>query len=562
MSRTQLLSPLFAALLAFSAGAQEARCLLAEGSPLPGVPGHTVGSINNTAANQLGGWACTVNSSDGVTTLSHVWGTATGGAGAVGGPLQSEATIGMYDQTSFESFFGFDDAGVASYSPLCNDTVSGATGLDAVWLGNAVVAIEDDPIPSLSGKVWRFGSRPNVTRDGVPVWAGGIDDAVTGTNEGEGLFMGLGATVIYKTGDTPLGAPAAIDAGGIDFDYAFSAYGNHHLTGVEMGLASTEDYLVVMDGAALFIGGLIVQEGHPIPAGAGGLVGELWGSFDFYGINESGDYFFTGDTGGATATDEFVLKNGMIVYREGDVVDGRTLTGSIDGAAMNANGEVAYVWDVEDPGGALEALFFEDQLVLLEGDNVDVTGDGVPDPGATISDFTGIAAVTLGPNRAIYLTADVDVLGTTSTSDDVECFFAATPAGVPDFVASPYELSTALGGDQSMFVDAGPAAAGAVYLVAGSISGTSPGIPFGAFTIPLNPDFYLTLTLNKPGVPPLADTLGILDAGGTALAQWKLPAGTLPFLAGITASHAAVVLDPFTFAVLYVSVPTSLTFVP
>lgn len=544
--------------LALTTHSQEARCILSEGGPLPGVPGHTVSFLNNTAANQLGGYACTVNSTDGVVTLSHVWGNAGTGPG---GPLQSEGTFGPFEQTSFESFFGIDDQGVACYSPLVDDTVGGLSSLDAVWLAGSVVAQEGDPIPTLPGKVWRFGSRPGVTGDGQPFWVGGIDDAVSGANEGEGLFLGLGAAPLYKTGDVPAGAPAAITLGGIDFDHRFSARGTHHITGVQVAVATSMDTLVVMDGAVLMIAGAPVQEGMPVPAAAGGLAGENWAAFDNYGVNEAGDYFFTGDTGGPTATDEFVLRNGAILFREGDVVDGRTLTGAIEGAAMNENAEIAYVWDV-DPAAPLEALYFEDRLVLVEGDPVDVSGDGVPDPGATLVDFTGIAAVTVGPDRQIWFTADADVLGTPSTSDDVECFFAVRAPGTPDFVASPAALSTAAGGTQAEFLLAGAAFAGDLYWVAGSISGTTPGFTLEGFLIPLNPDAYFFLTINHPNVPPLVDTFGTLDPDGTAVAQWQLPAGALPGLAGITASHAYVVLDPVTFAPSYVSTPASLAFVP
>ena len=542
-------------------GAQEVRCLLGEGLPLPGVPGHVVSSISNTASNGRGGWACSTNTSDGVTTLSHVWGAAE--FGGVGGPLQTEGTIGTFEQTSFESFFGIDDFGTVAYGPTTTDTVSGATGLDSVWFGSAPVATEGEPIPSLAGKVWRYGSRPGVTRGGDVFWAGGINDAVSGANEGEGLFYGFGATPLLKTGDTPLGAPGAIDSSGITFSYRFSAYGTHYITDTELGLASSVDTIMVIDGSALVLGGSLVQEGTALPASIGGLPGELWSSFDYFGINENFDYMITGSTsGGASATNEFILKNGVIAVREGDVVDGETLTGAMEGAAMNENGEIAFVWDVVSGTSDVEALYFEDQLLLKEGDTVDITGDGVPDPGAIVSGFTGIESVSLGPDRVIYFTADVDTMGTSSTTDDVECLFAATPAAQPDFVACPVTISTTLGADQSMFLDAGPAGAGAFYLVGGTISGTAPGIPYGGFVIPLNPDFYTNLTLNKPNVAPLVNTFGNLDVNGSALAEWRLPAGALPTLAGITANHAYVVLDALTLLPTYVSTPTTLEFTP
>jgi hypothetical protein len=558
MNPKPLVLPVLAAALAVTVQAQEVRCLLDEGAPVPGLAGHTVSSISNTAVNQLGGYACSINTTDGLTTRSVVWGAAT--FGAAGAPLQVEGTLGIYEQTAFESFFGIDDAGTVSYGPTCTDTVSGTTGLDSVFFGATPVAVEGEPIPTLPGKVYRFNSRPGATAAGVPFWVGGINDGTSGANEGEALFYGLGATPLYKTGDLLAGAPAAID--GIDFDTAFSALGTHHLAGVLLALSTAEDFLVVMDGAPLSLGGALAQEDQPVPAAIGGLPSEVWGSFDSFGVNEAGDFMITGNTdGGATATNEFVIKNGVILHREGDVLDGRVLTGAMEGAAMNANGEIAFVWDVEDPGGDLEALYFDGALLLLEGDPVDMTGDGVPDPGATVANFTGIAAVTLGAERAVYFTADVDFLGTTSSTDDVECFFAAR-APKPDLLASPGALSSATGGTQALFLDAGAAHADEIYLVAGSVTGSSPGFPFGGFTVPLNPDFYFFITLNSPNHPPLVDTLGTLSAEGTALARWELPAGFVPSLAGITMTHAYVLLDPLSFLPTFVSSTTDLAIVP
>lgn len=546
--------------LAAASSAQDARCLLTEGAVLPGGPvGHLVEFINNTAVNQLGGYACTVNSSDGVTTLSHVWGNAGDGPGA---PLQTEKLVGTLQQTSFESFFGVADDGTACYSPSADDTASTLTGLDGVWLGDAVVAIEGDPIASLPGKVWRFGSRPGVTADGQPYWVGGIDDGATGADEGRGLFFGLGATVLYKTGDVLAGAPGPVAPSGVDFDFRFSALGTHHITGLDTDADTSSDFVIAVDGALLQIGGGNVQEGVPLPAAAGGLAGENWDNFDSLGINEAGDYLITGDSDGDAATDEFLLRNGAIVHREGDVVDGRMLTGALEGAFLNENGEVAFIWDVEDGGDSLEALYFESTLVQLEGDNVDVTGDGVPDPGATISSFTGISTLTLGPDREIYFTADVDIFGSSTTSDDVECFFAIKAPGTPDFVASPSSLSVAAGGTQGLFLCAGADFGGDLYWVLGSASGTAPGFLFGAVLVPLNPDFYFDITLNKPNQAPLIDTFANLSSAGTAVARWELPAGLFPALAGTTADHAYGVIDPVTLALTQVSSTTSLTFTP
>ena len=40
-------------------------------------------------------------------------------------------------------------------------------------------------------------------------------------------------------------------------------------------------------------------------------------------------WFLTGDTEPATVNDEIIVKNGSVLFREGDVVDGQTLAGAL-----------------------------------------------------------------------------------------------------------------------------------------------------------------------------------------------------------------------------------------
>jgi hypothetical protein len=123
---------------------------------------------------------------------------------------------------------------------------------------------------------------------------------------------------------------------------------------------------------------------------------------------------FTGDTDGDTGSDEFVLKDGVITYREGMTLDGEVLSGSIEGAYLNEDGDVAFIWDIVDGTSTIEALYLEDNLLLKEGDPVDLDGDGNPDPNAVIDVFTGISALTMSDRGGdgmihLYFTADLDI---------------------------------------------------------------------------------------------------------------------------------------------------------
>lgn len=404
------------------ASGQFASALLRENEPLPGdMLGTGIFSINNTAVNGAGGYAFTVNTENGGTTFSHVWGNATGGAGDV---IVSEGTYGNLQQTSFESFFGLSDAGVAAYSALSNDTVGGATGLDGVWTNETVVLNELDPITSLPGQFSTFNSRAGMTADGLPYWVGGFANAQGGSTQNRALFFGPDAAVVLKGGDSIAGVPepVSMDSAGIDFDVRFSALGTNYILPSAVDSASSlNDTVMVFNGAALVAGGGIIREQSPIPAEVGGLPGELYQNFDFVGVTEAGNYFITGNTDADNSEDEFVMVDGMIVLREGENVDGLTLNGAIEGGYFNENGDWAVIWDVDTPGGNVEALLVNGRIALLEGDDVDWNGDGVidgSDQNAFLTDFTGITSLTLGnrdvdDNVDVLFTADCDVNGLT-----------------------------------------------------------------------------------------------------------------------------------------------------
>lgn len=90
------------------------------------------------------------------------------------------------------------------------------------------------------------------------------------------------------------------------------------------------------------------------------------------------------------------------------------------------------------------------------------------------------------------------------------------------------------GGSQVLTLDAGVDQAGKLYYVAGSLSGTSPGIAIGNVHVPLNLDAY-TLA---PGL--VTGYLGVFDAAGMSAATFVLPPGVSPSLLGTTLHHAYV----------------------
>jgi hypothetical protein len=420
--------------------AQTASALLREGDELPGAPGETVSFINNPVVNHAGGYAVTVNTTGSGTTLGNIWGNATGGAGTV---IITEGLYGDLQQTSFESFHGFSNAGVPAYSAISTNVVTGVTGLDGAWLGTMVVLNEDDPVPSLSDTWSTFNSRVAVSADGIPYWVGGITKTQGSSTQNRALFYSTGAISLLMGGDSIGGVAEPVETGSsnIDFDYRFSELATFYLTPVNVDSSSTSDGVLVINGDAVFLGGSIVREASPVPASIGGLPGENWDNFDNMGITEAGVAFFTGDTSASSTVDEFVVVAGQIVLREGDTVNTpggpATLKGSIEGGYMNENEDWAVIWDVDTVAGNVEALLVNGEALLLEGDAVDLDGDGVPEPNSILRNFTGIASLVMSDRdgvgvASVYFTADIDTKGTSSSSDDIEGMFRLNvQLGVP-----------------------------------------------------------------------------------------------------------------------------------
>ncbi|MFG0327034.1 MAG: hypothetical protein ACF8SC_07190, partial [Phycisphaerales bacterium JB037] len=390
------------------AQAQVASAQLREGDT---VDGNTVTAINNSGANGIGGYSFTISTDNGVTTISKIWGSYNGGPGAT---IVSEATYNdRYEQTGFESFFGMGNSSV-TYSPTVNDLATGATGLDTVWKDITPVLSEEDPV---GGEFSSFNSRPGITRAGTPHWVGGLTSTQGGSTQDRALFYD--GNIVIRGGDAIPGI-GNVSANTIDFDYRFSGAGTNWICPIDIdGAASSADIVIVVSGNAYSAGGSVVQEGSLVAPAAGGLPGELWVNFDSMGINEAGDVFFTGDTSTDPLFDEFVFKNGAIALREGTAVTGGTIAGSIESGYMNEDGDWAVTWDLDTDAGNIEVLIVNGEVVLRENDPVDWNGDGTidgGDSGAFLTDFTGIASVTVGDRQGdgsfiVAFTADCNVGG-------------------------------------------------------------------------------------------------------------------------------------------------------
>ncbi len=140
--------------------------------------------------------------------------------------------------------------------------------------------------------------------------------------------------------------------------------------------------------------------------------------------------------------------------------------------------------------------------------------------------------------------------------------------GIPDecqtpLAGFPAQVSLLTGGVHDLTVDVGPQPGPTWYIVLGSASGTAPGLPLGAYVLPLNPDPWFTYTLNHVNQVPLTGSFGLLDAGGVATApEVEVPFALDPALAGATLHHAALLLEDGTWNPAGVTNAVALTLVP
>lgn len=105
-------------------------------------------------------------------------------------------------------------------------------------------------------------------------------------------------------------------------------------------------------------------------------------------------------------------------------------------------------------------------------------------------------------------------------------------------------ITAAAGGVQNLSLAAGAAQGGKFFLILGSLSGTTPGLPLApGVTLPLNLDSYTNLLLSS-GSLVLAPANGFLDVNGRASAVLTLP--SLPAVVGpLTVHHAFLALGIF-----------------
>jgi hypothetical protein len=116
---------------------------------------------------------------------------------------------------------------------------------------------------------------------------------------------------------------------------------------------------------------------------------------------------------------------------------------------------------------------------------------------------------------------------------------------IPDvFAANPPAISAGFGAQVKLTIDVGAGSAGRSFIVAATLSGTSPGIQLApGLVLPIVYDGLTAGMLQLANTPILQNGIGTLDANGRAIATFAVPPGLLSFLSGRTIHWAAAGAD-------------------
>jgi hypothetical protein len=107
--------------------------------------------------------------------------------------------------------------------------------------------------------------------------------------------------------------------------------------------------------------------------------------------------------------------------------------------------------------------------------------------------------------------------------------------------ATLHLISVTDGATMQLQLQGPPGTAGDVYIVLGTASGTSPGLPSPVGALPINFDGYSIYTLQVP--PELQNFAGLLDLSARGVATIFLPPNTSPTLVGIQLHYAFLTID-------------------
>jgi hypothetical protein len=122
-----------------------------------------------------------------------------------------------------------------------------------------------------------------------------------------------------------------------------------------------------------------------------------------------------------------------------------------------------------------------------------------------------------------------------------------------------YQVSRSAGGTQQLSIDLSLGFAGEIYVVVGSLSGYAPGFTVDNIAIPINFDWYTSLSLTFANSLWFVNSIDFLDAFGDASPSLSFSANLLPLSAvGMLFDHTAVIVQGSTVVAATNHVPLTI----
>ncbi len=337
--------------------------------PIPGATGFNFGGVRWMTTNHDGGILISINGNDNGNGQDFIWGSLGGGTLGV---LETAGRVGPIPVTNFTDAIGGSGADLAYIA-----VISGQT--DALIAADQIVAsLGDTTAPG--GYSWIRIEEPFLDSGGDP-WFKGL--YTRPGNSRRGLFRGTSLTPIAQPLDPFSGLTSPVHVqGGPEPGYDVSKTGGHWIGVVAL---NNNRRTVVKDSFALSAGGVGLMTGNVLPPIFQLFPNEAYNVFGQTQVCDADRWAVIGGT-----PTGFILRDGNMFVRPGNIVDGWPVMDGFRGIALNRHGGMAWIGRISAGGGAQpHAVFQEHTMLFKEGDTLDVDGDGVLDPGYTIVSIPG-----------------------------------------------------------------------------------------------------------------------------------------------------------------------------
>lgn len=476
--------------------AQVAQRVISVGDPVPGLGGEVANSIHSVGVNSNGGYSIHLRTTA-IGDDNYIFGNATGGPPSI--LLQQGMHAGKVQHSWSPFGHGFANDG----TPVIR-AVLGGSFLQSIWHGNQVVATEGDS-PGLKNLEFGGFAYPSIAHDSNEVAF--VADLIgkNGAADRKALFLGSPANPVVMGLQSIPGVPLPLAPECLwASNYDVSEGGSHWIATV---LVADGSSALILDGDLHSIGGSPVVTHGSIPPSLG--VGN-WGSPFAPQVNEAGTVAFLRNTGGQHS----IIRDGEVLVQGGDYPMHIPIV-EIHGFDLNELGQIAYTARVSDGS---DYLAVEDQVLVREGHPVDMDGDGVPEPGTTVTELIvsgNKEEPRISTDGRVYFIAQVDIAGTPNDpSDDLEGVYSVAFDSLgPDRYCAPTPSSEGCLGHMR-FTGVPSATQASIFSIAAlgvrkdtiGVLGYSLGgkdrIPFKGGSLCITPPIHRTTPVNTIGVQP------------------------------------------------------------